>query len=260
MGDSPRKLRPARAELAFAFCLALFTVVLVLTNVIGTKLFEVFRDGGPAALFDGGPWTLTSGILTYPLTFLLTDLVSEIWGRKKASFMVLAGFAMSLLMLVILQLAIALPPSPHWSQAERGFPDGAAMQTAFEATFANPGVLLAASMLAYLVAQLCDVHLYHFWWKITGGRHMWLRNNGSTLVSQLVDTIIVNAVFLHFGKGFGPANGWTWERIGDVIVAVYLCKVVLALVDTPLIYLARGWMERFLGIEHDPSRGRAPLA
>jgi hypothetical protein len=172
---------------------------------------------------------------------------------------VLAGFVMSLLMLGILQLAVALPPSPFWTQAERGFTDGAAMQGAFEATFANPGVLLVASMLAYLVAQMFDVHLYHFWWRVTGGRHMWLRNNGSTLISQLVDTIIVNGIFLHYGAGFGPENGWTWDRIAEVIVAVYLCKVVLALIDTPLIYLARGWMERFLGIEPDRERAGAPL-
>ena len=109
-------------------------------------------------------------------------------------------------------------------------------------------------MLAYLVAQLFDVRLYHFWWKVTGGGHMWIRNNGSTMISQLVDTIIVNGIFLHFGLNL------PMSQIVEIIIAVYLCKVVLAWVDTPLIYLGRAGVERLLGIEHDPDRESAPLA
>jgi len=255
-----RSLHAERAQLTFAACTALFVVVLVLTNIIGTKLFVLFPDGGPSWILDGKAWTLTTGIITYPLTFLLTDVVSEIWGRRRATFMVVSGFLMSLLMLATLQLAVALPASPFWAQPHFGFEDGQAMQQAYNATFANPSILIFASMMAYLVAQLFDVRLYHFWWKVTGGKHMWLRNNGSTFISQLVDTIIVNGIFLRFGAGFGPENGWTWGAIGEVILAVYLCKMVLALIDTPLIYLARHAFERFLGIEHDAERTSAPLA
>lgn len=244
----------SRSEAAYAFCAALFVVVLVLTNVIGTKLFVLFPEGGPSFLFDGKPWTLTTGIITYPLTFLLTDLVSEIWGAKRANFMVAMGFVMSVLMLLILNMAVALPPATAWAQPSLGFEDSAALQGAFQATFSNPSILLFASMLAYLVAQLFDVRLYHFWWRLTGGKHMWLRNNGSTLISQLLDTAIVNGIFLHFSFGMPPGE------IFEVIVAVYLCKLVLALVDTPLIYLARNRMERFLGIPPDANRLGAPLA
>jgi len=264
MSEAPLEAVPRghseRADLAYTFCAALFVVVLVLTNVIGTKLFVIFEEGGPGLLFGGGAWTLTTGIITYPMTFLLTDLVSEIWGRKRANFMVLSGFVMSLLMLATLQLAVHLPPSPFWVQPGFGFESADSMQRAYHATFSNPGVLIFASMLAYLVAQLFDVRLYHFWWKVTGGRHMWLRNNGSTMISQLVDTLIVNGIFLRFGSGFGPENGWTWGRIFEVILAVYLVKVVMALGDTPLIYVGRIWMERFLGIEHDARRADAPLS
>ena len=244
----------SRREAAYTFCAALFVVVLVLTNIIGTKLFVIFPNGGPSFLFDGGPWTLTSGILTYPITFLLTDLVSEIWGRKRANFMVWMGFIMSLLMLGLLQLAVALPPSPIWNLPELGIPDSEAMQLAFRGTFTNPGILLFASMLAYLVAQLFDVKLYHFWWKVTKGRYMFIRNNGSTMISQLADTIIVNGIFLHFGLGLETG------MIVQIIIAVYLCKVLLAWIDTPLIYLAVGAMEKFLGLEKDRNRTSAPLA
>jgi queuosine precursor transporter len=238
-----------RSEAAFAFCASLFVVTLVLTNVIGTKLFVV-PEWIP--FFQGE--TLTSGILTYPLTFLLTDLVSEIWGRQRAKTMVVWGFLMSLMMLGVLGLAVGLAPSNFWTQPDYGFNSAIMMQLAFEATFANPAVLLGASMLAYLVAQLFDVRLYHFWWQKTKGRHMWLRNNGSTFISQLVDTIIVNGIFLRWGLDM------EWDEIGRIILVVYLFKLCLAVIDTPLIYGARAGMHRFLGIAHDPDRATAPLA
>lgn len=257
----------SRREGTYAFMAALFVVALVLTNVIGTKLFVVDLDlpttgilgwiCAPLNFFEGE--TLTSGILTYPLTFLLTDLVSEIWGKRRASIMVIFGFVMSLMMLGILQMAVRLSPSPYWTQSGFGLDDAAQMQNAFAAVFANPGVLLGASMCAYLVAQLFDVRLYHFWWRVTKGSHMWIRNNGSTGVSQLLDTIIVNGIFLHFGTGFGPENGWDFERIAHVIWVVYLFKIMLALIDTPLIYGGKYLLERFLGIAHEPGRVSAPL-
>ena len=253
LGPGEVHLRQRRESLYTFFC-CLFVVVLVLTNIVGTKLFVLFQGGGPAWILDGEPWTLTSGILTYPLTFFLTDIVSELWGRRRANRMVVLGFVMSGLMLLILQMAIHLPPSPIWvPDARFGIADAQTMQRAFHATFSNPSILLFASMTAYLVAQLFDVRLYHFWWRVTGGKHMWVRNNGSTMISQLVDTTIVNGIFLRWGLQF------EWAAIGQVILAVYLCKVVLALIDTPLIYAGRYSLERWLGIPHDATRAGAPL-
>ena len=209
--------------------------------------------GRPGWLPGEGPLTLTTGILTYPLTFVLTDLVSELWGRKRADFMVWMGFAMSFVMLVLVKLARALPPSPLWTNAELGM-DADGLQAAFDASFFYPGSLLFASMTAYLVAQLLDVRLYHFWWRVTKGGHMWVRNNGSTMISQLVDTIIVNGIFLHWGLLMD------WATVFEIIAAVYLCKVVLALLDTPLIYVGRAMLWRYLGIPHDTPPDRAPLA
>ncbi len=243
-----------RAEATFALLAGLFMVTLVLTNVIGTKLFEVAVPGFLQSLLGGDSMTLTSGIITYPITFLLTDTVAEIWGRRRATFMVWAGFGMSLLMLLILQAAIHLPAAPIWMLPQFGFDTADATQNAFHATFASPGILLAASMTAYLVAQLFDVRLYHFWWRVTKGKHLWLRNNGSTWISQLVDTTIVNSIFLRFGLDM------QWPTIGGIIVANYVVKILFAAVDTPLIYLSRGALERWLGIEHDPERTEAPLA
>lgn len=241
-----------RRDRAYTFCAALFCVVLVLTNIIGVKLFQIFPDGRPAWFPGEGALTLTSGIIAYPITFLLTDVVSEIWGRRRADLMVVLGFVMSGVMLGLVQIAKALPPSEFWTAPEEY--GELSMQAAFEASFYYPGVLLFASMTAYLVAQLFDVRLYHFWWRVTKGRHMWIRNNGSTAISQLVDTIIVNGIFLRWGFG------WEWGPIVDVIVAVYLCKLVLAWIDTPLIYLARSALWKWLGLPGEPGGASAPLA
>lgn len=241
-----------RADKTYVVLAATFAVVLVLTNIIGVKLFVLWPDGRPGWIPGVGPLTLTSGIITYPITFLLTDLVSEFWGRKRADLMVMMGFGMSLLMLVMVQLALALEPSDFWSDPELGWgPDE--MQEAFAATFKFPALLLGASMLAYLVAQLFDVRLYHFWWKLTDGKHMWLRNNGSTMISQLLDTIIVNGIFLTWGYPMEVGE------VVEIIIAVYLCKVVLAILDTPLIYLGRSWLARFFGMKVEDWTS-APLA
>ena len=255
-----------RAESTYTILAASFAVILVLTNIIGTKLFYLFPEGGPSWFNGGEPVTLTAGIITYPLTFWLTDIVSELWGKRKANLMVWIGFGTSLLMLGVLQFAVSLHPSGSWmlpntpiaplddSLMESGLSAASVMQAAYATTFHNPRLLLFASMLAYLVAQLFDVRLYHFWWRVTGGRHMWIRNNGSTIISQLVDTIIVIGIFLGLGTDLG------WDTIVEIIIWTYACKVALAVVDTPLIYLGRAWFCRYLGIPSDAPPDSAPLA
>ncbi len=224
-------------ERIYLFCAATFVTLLVLTNIVGIKLF--------AAPHDPVGFALTTGIITYPLTFLFTDVVSEIYGQKRADFMVLLGFLMSMLMLLIVQIAVAVPPHPYWVP-----PDGAgfyesldAYQHAFESVFSLQGILLFGSMLAYAVAQLADNRLYHFWKRYTEGRHLWLRNNGSTMVSQLLDTAIVNSILFYGGFGL---EFWTGVQI---MATIYVYKVCIALLDTPLIYLGVYLVKRALGAE-----------
>lgn len=206
------------SEKIYTLFAALFVMILVLTNIIGTKLFALEVPG------LSRPLVLTTGILTYPLTFWFTDIVSELWGKRRADLMVFYGFLASLIMLGILWIARAVPPAEIWTiRAEfSGFFDPAfhiknasgavtgvshkAAQVAYSFTFDAPGTLLFASMLAYLCAQLSDNYLFHFWRRLTNGKHLWLRNNGSTAVSQLLDTIIVNGIFLHFYWNFGFAQ------------------------------------------------------
>ena len=231
-----------KAEPAFSILMAGFVMVLVLTNIIGVKLFLAFPELLPNGLF-GEPITLTTGILTYPITFLFTDVVCEVYGRKRANLMVYTGFVMSLLSLILVQIALVVPGSPVWPAGNPNFETVAAMQAAFDSVFTLPGVLIFASMSAYLVAQLMDVRLFHFWKRVTHGRHLWLRNNGSTIVSQLVDTVIVNSIFLGLGLGL------PWDVVGKIIVAGYLFKVGMAALDTPFIYLGVALLRRYIGAD-----------
>jgi uncharacterized integral membrane protein (TIGR00697 family) len=114
------------------------------------------------------------------------------------------------------------------------------MQKAFESVFTLPGVLIFGSMTAYLAAQLLDVRLFHFWKRVTRGRHLWLRNNASTMISQLVDTIIVNSIFLGVGLGLD------WTLVGKIIAASYFFKLLIALLDTPLCYLGVAAVRRMI--------------
>ena len=230
-----------RYEQVYAILLAVFVVLLVLTNIIGVKLFVAFPELLENACF-GGTCTLTSGIVTYPLTFLITDTVSELYGRKRADFMVAVGFVMSLVMVLLVQMVLALPGSSAWVNKGLGYTDVAGMQTAFESVFTLPGTLVFGSMTAYLLAQLLDNRLFHFLRKRTGGRHLWLRNNGSTMVSQAVDTLIVNSIFLGFDLGL------PWPVVGQIMIAVYLFKLAIAAIDTPLVYLLVGRLRTYLNL------------
>ena len=230
-----------RFERVYLVLAAAFVVVLVLTNIIGIKLF--------AAPHDPTNFALTTGIITYPLTFLITDLVSEIYGKKRADFMVIIGFVMSFIMLGIVQIAVAVPAHPFWVPAESAFYDTAAgYQTAFESVFSLGPVLVVGSMAAYLCAQLTDNYMFHFWKRKTGGKHLWLRNNGSTSVSQLVDTLVVNSILFYVGFGWPLMQGL------KVMATIYVYKLILAVLDTPLIYLGVYGIKRYLGITEQAAR------
>tara|TARA_X000000950_G_scaffold261673_1_gene332151 strand:- start:3081 stop:3779 length:699 start_codon:yes stop_codon:yes gene_type:complete len=212
----------------YAILMSIFVVMLVLTNIIGTKIFLLFPKVLPNGLF-GVPISLTAGIITYPITFLVTDVTSEIFGKKRASLMVLTGFFCSILTLIIITIVLKLYPSDVWLSGS-SYENLSEMEMAFNTVFTLPGILIFASMSAYLIAQLIDIRIFHFIKKITNSKFLWLRNNLSTMVSQLIDTIIVNSIFLGYGMGLDS------NIIIQIIIANYLVKLFFAAVDTPLVY------------------------
>ena len=218
----------SKTEKAYSLFMVIFITMIVLTNIIGVKLFEI------------NSVTLTTGIITYPLTFLITDIVCEVFGKKRASLMVVLGFFASILSLVFINMAVMLPGSEVWINNSLGYNSIKDMQNAYESVFTLPGFLISASMLAYLVAQLIDVRIFHYLKKVTNEKKLWLRNNLSTMFSQLIDTIIVNSIFLYFGLNLD------WDIIIKIIIASYLFKIIIALLDTPLVYFGVHYTRKYI--------------
>ena len=163
---------------------------------------------------------LSVGILPYPITFLVTDLISEIYGQKKATQVVIAGiFAsfFSLSIVLISNYVPALDASPINDET-------------FSQVFSLSGLAVLASMLAYLFAQFIDIKIYHFWKRLTKGNMLWLRNNFSTFSSQFIDTTTVITLLCVF-------EVLSWDSFIGLVVSGVVFKILIAFLDTPLLYL-----------------------
>ena len=162
---------------------------------------------------------VSAGILPYPLTFLVTDLISEIYGQKKANLVVFSGFVASIFVLLFLWLGAQF----------NSIPNSIVDDFTYNAVFQNAWRLITASMVAYLFAQFIDVRVFHFWKKLTNGKHLWLRNNGSTIASQLIDTTLVISILF--------VGVWDTNQILSAIIDGWIFKMLIALLDTPIIYV-----------------------
>lgn len=203
----------------------LFVAFLVVCNLIANKFVAI------PVFFREKDFIVSAGILPYPITFIITDLLSEFYGRRRTSWVVITGLIASLFIVLTLRLASVLPAIP-------GSP---ASDIAFNEIFGNSWRVILASMTAYLAAQLVDVQIYEFWRKLTKGKYLWIRNNGSTILSQLLDTSLV-VIVLFYGK-------LNWDTIGSYILDGWLFKMLIALLDTPIIYLSVYLLRRFFNLK-----------
>ena len=197
---------------------ALFITSLVVSNLIFQKFFYWYPFD--IEIFGSKLFEISVGILPYPITFLITDLISEIYGKKRANDIVIVGIFASLFSLFIIFAATSVP-STSWS------PVGNDM---FSTVFGNTSLAVFASMMAYLFAQFVDIQIYHFWKRLTKGKHLWLRNNFSTWLSQFVDTFTVVGLLC-------SCDIIAWERFPGLLLAGFLFKVLIAACDTPFLYL-----------------------
>ena len=202
----------------------LFITSLVASNLIFTKIFYWYPFD--VNLMGVKLFELSVGILPYPLTFLITDLISEIYGQKKANQVVVAGIFASIFSIGLIFISSQVP-------AIEGSPIDDAT---FNSVFLNAPLAVLASMLTYLFAQFIDIRIYHFWKKLTKGKHLWLRNNFSTFTSQFVDTLTIVSLLIVFGI-------LPQDKFLVLILSGFLFKVIVAILDTPLLYLFV-WMFR----------------
>ena len=204
---------------------ALFICSLVVSNLI----FQKFFYWNPFGWFN---FEISVGLLPYPITFLVTDLVSEIYGRRKANDLVLAGIFASVFSLGIIAVADVAPAI-----------EASPIQDAlFTKVFGATTIAVIASMSAYLFAQFIDIQIYHFWKRLTNGKMLWLRNNFSTIFSQFVDTLCV-LLLLCFN------NIIPWENFKSLLIAGFLFKMLVALIDTPLLYAGVYLFRRLFRLE-----------
>jgi len=236
-----------RRERTFLVLAGVFLCAMTLLNVIGITRF-----------IQLGPMQLAVGVLPYPLTFLCTDLICELYGKHRANFLVTVGLGLNFFILFVLLLGNAMPAvpaenMPPWQilqlAAPVALPNGAYVENSvglYQLIYATTSGAVFASMLAYIAAQYCDVHLFHFWKRVTRGRHLWIRNNFSTLMSQMVDSVTV--VSVTFGAAFLRGE-MAFNTILILIGSNYLFKATVALLDTGPLYVAVHYLRRYLHLE-----------
>ena len=191
---------------------ALFIASLVASNLI----FQKFFYWNPFGLFR---FEISVGILPYPITFLITDVISEVYGKKRANEVVVAGIFASVFSMLIIYVANEVPAIDASPVSDE----------LFTKVFGLSPLAVLASMLAYLFAQFIDIRIFHFWKDYTNGKHLWLRNNFSTFTSQFVDTLTVLLLLCSFGV-------LPWSIFSSLLISGFLFKVVVAALDTPLLY------------------------
>ncbi len=222
-----------RPQQVFVVCAAVFVTALVIAEATAGKFFEAFRLPFTLRLFGAEFDTvvMTAGVLAFPVTFVVTDVMNEYFGPRGVRFVTFVGMAMVVFEFGLLQLALAVPATP----------DSPVSGAAFAAVFGTTGRVIVGSLTAYLIGQLVDISLFHRLRRLTGGRHLWLRATGSTFGSQFFDTFIVLTVAFAGQIGFA--------QIVAITLFNYGYKLVIAVAVTPLIYLGHRLIDSFLGPE-----------
>lgn len=239
LSDKPTKL--------FLFLASFFVANALIAECIGGKLFSLERALGmiphPFSLLgeDGLTYTLTCGVLLWPIEFIMTDIVNEYYGPKAVRRISYIAVGLICYAFVMFYAAIRIAPdTSFWtgSQTASGVPD---MQAAFTSIFGQGMWIIAGSLVAFMVSQLVDVWVFHKIKKVTGERKVWLRATGSTVVSQLIDSFIVLFIAFKIGKD------WSYQRVIAICLVNYSYKFIMAVILTPLIYLIERMIENYLG-------------
>lgn len=232
----------------FLFFTAFFVANALIAECIGGKIFSLEKLLGlPPAnirLFGetGLSFSLTCGVLLWPLEFVMTDIVNEYYGPRAVRRISYIAVALISYAFIMFYAAIHVPAADFWfgSKADSGVPD---MQAAFDGIFGQGMWIIAGSLTAFLVSQIVDVTVFHRIKRATGEKWVWLRATGSTVVSQLVDSFVV--LFIAFKLG----SGWSWQRVLAICLVNYLYKFTMAIVLTPVIYWVEKRIENYLGRE-----------
>lgn len=200
---------------AFIILLSIFVGSITIASILATKIINVFGLFVPA------------GVLAYSITFICTDVISEVWGKERAKYTVVGGFVALIVALLLVQLSLVWPKAPFWTGEQ-----------AFQSILGSTSRIIIASFTAYLVSQFHDVWAFHFWKKVTNERHLWLRNNLSTVVSQFLDSFLFITIAFY---GVMP--------IWPLIIGQWVIKFGIAVLDTPVIYFVVWMVRKKIGLQ-----------
>ncbi|GAA0441607.1 queuosine precursor transporter [Lentibacillus halophilus] len=197
----------------FVYLNALFIGLFLLSNVLGVKLFSI------------GSVVLPGTLVVYVVTYIITDVISEVYGKDAARKTVLAGFLTQVVALVFIFIVIQLPAAPDFG-----------LQTEFAAVLGGSFRVMVASLMSYAVSQNLDVSIFHYLKARHGDSKLWIRNNVSTMTSQLADTAIFITVAFWGTVPFSVLMG--------MLVSQYVVKLLIALLDTPVVYMLVTWAQK----------------
>ena len=194
----------------------LFVTSLLLANTVGIKIIQI------------GPVNASFGIWLFPLTFLITDVLAEVKGKKFVANLIWSTAIALIFSFIFIQISIWVEPAGRFAETN----------PAFVTVFKSSARIIIASLIAFVISQFHDIWAFEFWKKKTKGKHLWLRNNLSTVVSQFIDTtIFIFIAFYQMTPRFDFAFMW------QLILPYYALKIILALIDTPFVYMGVKWLK-----------------
>lgn len=225
----------------YVWLTGLFVTALLVANVTGVKLFRFEIDFGDVGVL---PIEHTAGMLAFPITFLLTDLLNEYYGKRGARRAVYVAFVMGAVAFVVIWLSRMLPTM-------EGIP-GTATDAAFENIFGAAALMYLASLGAFLIGSILDIALFAIAKRMTGGKYVWLRATGSTVVSQFVDSFVVSILFFQVAQSLTGGEAADFSFTARTALTGYVLKFVIAVLLTPFIYLGRWMLTRYFGLRPLP--------
>jgi len=238
-----------KATRLFIILGAFFAANALLAEMIGVKLFQLetllgiskadFTLLGQEHL----SFVLSVGVLPWPIVFIMTDVINDYYGVRGVRFLTLLTTALISFAFLVMFLAIHMPSEQGWwitSSAAQGVPD---MQAAFTSIFGQGMNIILGSLSAFVVGQLVDAFVFRRIKRMTGDSHIWLRATGSTLISQLIDSVVVTYVAFYIFKGM------SFPMATALVLTAYSYKLIVAVLSTPLVYLVHAGVERYLGKE-----------